>query len=264
MALIHDNGVTLRRLDFSETSQVMVFFTREHGKVRAIGKGIKRSTKTRFAVGIDLLEVGEMVLSVRQPRQEALATLTEWQSRQAFAGLRRSLTQLYAGQYAAELTSELTGDWDPHPALYDGLVNLLAVLCEASAVLEPVVGFQRLLLEQVGFLPEFDVCVACRRAPAADGDLNFSALEGGLLCRDCEPGFVEKRVVDRQILGVVRGDGGKHGHASVDHGTRSDATAPGRAPPESVIRTAFELFNYHLTHLMGRESVLAAKLLPER
>ncbi len=61
MALISDRAIVLRRLDYSETSQILALFTREYGQVRVIAKGIKRSTRSRFAVGIDLLEVGQVV-----------------------------------------------------------------------------------------------------------------------------------------------------------------------------------------------------------
>ena len=250
MAILKDRGVTLRRLDFSETSQVMVFFTRDHGKVRAIGKGIKRSTKTRFAVGIDLLEQGEMVLSVRQQRQEALANLTEWKQQRPFSGLREKLARLHAGQYVSEITAALTEDWDPHPGLYEGLVAVLDQLCAAPAILGPVVSFQRLLLHEIGSWPEVDVCVSCRRVPSAEGDLYFSAFEGGLLCRDCEAGFTEKRLVDRRSLPLVRG-------------TSSITDAPPSvAPPHtSPTAAAFGLLNYHIAHQMGKEPLLAPKLI---
>ena len=55
MPLVKDEAIVLRRLDSSESSQVLVFFTREHGPQRLIAKGIKRGTKQRFATGIDLL-----------------------------------------------------------------------------------------------------------------------------------------------------------------------------------------------------------------
>lgn len=250
MALIQDTAVTLRRLDFSETSQVMVFFTREHGKVRAIGKGIKRSTKTRFAVGIDLLEVGDMMLSVRQPRQEALAILTEWKPRRALSGLREKLSRLYAGQYAGETTAALTEDWDPHPALYDGLLNALETLCDAEAVLDPIVAYQSVLLEQIGAWPELDVCVSCRRSPPAEGNLYFSSLDGGLLCRDCEAGFVEKRLVERGAMAVLRGQAAT---TTVANGERQWS--------ESDVEAAFEVLNYHIAHQMGREPLLTPKLM---
>ncbi|MCP4592924.1 MAG: DNA repair protein RecO [bacterium] len=250
MASIKDTGVTLRRLDFSESSQVMVFFTRAHGKVRAIGKGIKRSTRTRFAVGIDLLEVGDMVLSVRQARQEALATLVEWKAQRALAGLRERLGRLYAAQYAAETTTALLEDWDPHPLLFDGLLTLLDGLCTAEAVLPPTVAYQALLLHQVGAWPEFAVCVACRRTPATEGDLYFSSHEGGLLCRDCEAGHPERRLVDRRGLPLLSGSE-----------SPEDAVTT-RVPGEgSIVEGVFSLLNYHLAHQMGREPLLACKLV---
>ena len=252
VALIADSGVALRRLDYSESSQVMVFFTREHGKVRAIAKGIKRSTKARFAVGIDLLEIGQMVLSVRQPRQEALATLTEWKPLRALAGLREKLTRLYAGQYAGEITAGLTEDWDPHPGLYDGLVHVLEELCGSEAVLCPIVAYQRQLLRQIGSWPEFEVCVSCRRSPAEHGDLYFSSFEGGLICRDCEAGFPEKRAVDRRALRLVRGQP-----------AASASAAGNRRSWGSGLEGAFDVLNYHIAHQMGREPHLASKLAEE-
>jgi DNA repair protein RecO len=88
MATISDDAVVLARLDYSETSQVIVLFTRSYGKVRAIAKGIKRHTKTRFAVGIDLLDIGHVVVSAHPDRSAALATVTEWNPAASLSGLR--------------------------------------------------------------------------------------------------------------------------------------------------------------------------------
>ena len=134
MAIIKDDAVILRRLDYSETSQVLAVFTRMHGKVRLIAKGIKRSTKDKFAAGLDLLDIGHLTFSARNVRQEALATLTEWVQSQAGAALRDALDRLLAAQYAAFVAAELTEDWDPHPELYDGICNAIRALAEASGL----------------------------------------------------------------------------------------------------------------------------------
>src|SRR5215510_10576041 len=99
MPLLRDSAVVLGRLDYSETSQILVLFTREQGKVRAIAKGAKRSTKARFAPGIDLLDIGSVVISVRHERAEGLATLTEWKQTRSLSGLREKLERLSAAQY---------------------------------------------------------------------------------------------------------------------------------------------------------------------
>jgi DNA repair protein RecO (recombination protein O) len=236
MTLIRDQAVVLTRLDYSETSQVLVLFTREHGKIRAIAKGVKRSTRTRFAVGIDLLEVGEVVVSVRQERSGGLSTLTEWTQTRNLSSLRDKLPRLDSALYIAEVTAQLTEDHDPHAELFDALAAALETLSHADEALPIVVDYQRGLLTAVGLMPRFDACVLCGRA----ADLtHFSSLEGGMVCRHCEPPQVEKRQVASTTLQFLT------------HGS----------PPPSFTGP-FDLLNYHLSHLMGKEPRLAARLIP--
>ena len=235
MPMISDSAVVLTRLDYSETSQIVVFFTREHGKVRTIAKGVRRGTKTRFAVGIDLLDVGQVVVSSRQERSASLANVVEWKQVRSLSGLREKLSRLYAAQYAAEITDQLTEDWDPHVDVFDGLVAALVEISEADEPLGSVVGCQVGLLRGVGSLPRFDCCVLCGRS----NDLtHFSSLEGGMICRHCEPGQVEKRQIAPATLSDARGE----------------------SEPVSYVGV-FGLLNYHFAHLMGREPVLASKLV---
>jgi DNA repair protein RecO (recombination protein O) len=98
MPLIRDEAVVLGRLDYSETSQVIVVLTRAHGKLRAIAKGIKRGTRARFAVGIDLLDVGTLVASGRSERDGGLATVTEWRQTRSLSGLRERLSRIEAAE----------------------------------------------------------------------------------------------------------------------------------------------------------------------
>jgi len=239
MAAIKDQAVVLRKLDYSETSQVLAFFTRHHGKVRAIAKGVKRSTRTRFAPALDLLDMGAAVFSVRQPRQEALAILSEWTQVSAAGGLRDRLDRLYAAQYAAALSADLTEDWDPHAALFDALAELLATLVIADRTLPLIVDFQRTLLAEVGLAPAFDRCVACSRPAPSPAGLHFSAREGGLICRDCEGAFSEKRGVDPESLPWLSG----------------------RAGADRGLRGAFELLDYHAANLIGRPLALSRSYL---
>lgn len=235
MPTISDTAVVMQRLDYSETSQIIVFFTQSHGKVRTIGKGIKRGTRKRFAVGIDLLDVGQLVLSSRGERSQKLAHIVEWKQTRSLFGLREKLSRLYGGQYIVEVTGQLTEDWDPHAELFDALIATLAELCDASEVLGPIVRYQLQLLESVGSLPRFSVCVLCGRA----ADLSFfSSFEGGTICRNCEAGQIEKRELSATTLAVLAGD-----------------ESSGR------FTGAFDVLNYHISHLMGREPRLAAKIV---
>ena len=243
MSLLQDQAVVLARVDYSETSQVIAFFTRGHGKVRAIAKGIKRSTKKRFAAGLDLLEIGEVVVSAREAHG-GLATLTEWKQSRGLLGLREKLFRIHAGLYVAELANRLTEDADPHPMLFDALVGALLALGDAAEPLGVVVPYQRALLESIGSMPRFDACVACGRM---DDLSHFSSHEGGMICRHCEPSRVEKREVAASVLSRLR----------------FDESPPGAAAPrDQALVGAFDLFDYHLSHLMGRRAETSEKIVP--
>ena len=251
MPVLRDEAMVLKRLDYSETSQVLVLFGRAQGKVRAIAKGIKRSTKTRFAAGVDLLELGSVTLSSRRAHSDALVTLTEWKQRIGFTGLREKLPRLYAAQYAAETTAHLTEDWDPHEALFDALVDCLGKLAEADRTLPVLVTYQQALLTEIGSYPQFESCVRCGRATELT---HFSSFEGGMICLHCEPVQVEKRALSRSALTLLT-------HVDVDaSATRQmETTVP---PPEIALIGAFDVLNYHISHLMGKEPLLAAKIVP--
>ena len=74
-----DSAICIRKLDWSETSQIVVLITEGHGKVSATAKGAKRqspSTLAKFSGGIELLTAGEAVL-ITKPTAD-LANLIEW------------------------------------------------------------------------------------------------------------------------------------------------------------------------------------------
>lgn len=236
MALVKDIGIVLRRLDYSETSQVLAMFTRLHGQQRMIAKGIKRSSKTRIATGIDLLELGRLVFSHRDGKEDRLATLTEWHQEDNFSHLRRDLGRCYAAQYAAEVTSHMTEAHDPHAGLFDGLHQLLLALGHEDAVCA-LVRYLWLMLTEIGLRPELSRCMGCGRDVCGDTLLFFSSRQGGAICRDCEPATVEKR---RMIAGV--------GSSLAANGCVENAHGA----------AGFDLLDYHVTELIGRRPRLSA------
>lgn len=259
MPLFQDTAIVLRRLDYSESSQVLAVFTRAHGQQRLIAKGIKRSTKTRVAVGLDLLEYGDLTFSMRPDKPDTMAALTEWRQRDHFPGIRRDLLRSHAAQYAAEVTSRLTETHDPHPGLFDSLLSFLIVLSPGalaetgvgpansrplSSAIPSLVDYLWTLLTELGLRPELDVCVGCRRPIAGDPVHYFSSRDGGVVCRDCEPAFVDKRRIPQA---VVRSIG------------RGAAAAAGRMD-DSAGRAAFDLLDYHLTETLAGPPKLSGPL----
>src|SRR6266513_2111825 len=135
MPLTRDHCICLRKVEYSETSQILTLLGQTQGMIRVIAKGAHRTTKagaSRFGGGIDLLDLAHALFTDRTDRD--LSTLTEWSLKDGHLDLRKNLRGLYLAQYAAELVSLLIEEHDPHAELFDHLQNCLQAL--ASPALE--------------------------------------------------------------------------------------------------------------------------------
>lgn len=188
-----DEAVCIRTVDYSETSQIVTFFGRTAGKIRAIAKGSKRP-KSPFGGPIETFSCGPIVFT--EPRGQKLSVLTEFEQRNIFGGLRSNLFALNGAFLAAELLNSLTTDSDPHPKLYESFVQFLQnceQVADKTGLLARLVPFQLDLLREVGTLPILDHCANCKRDfDNGWGEVYFSSSANGLVCRDCEASFVDK------------------------------------------------------------------------
>lgn len=193
--LIKDQAICIRATDYSETSQIVTFFTRENGKVTAIAKGSKRP-KSAFDGPIEVFACGKIVFS--DSSKEKLATLTEFQQ-QPIGRLGNNLFTLNCCLFATELLDSLTDDYDPHLQLFDSFLQFLksaqVISHKSQVTLSLLILFQLSLLKEVGLMPILDYCVNCKtryERRATSDEFYFSSSANGLICRDCEASFPDK------------------------------------------------------------------------
>jgi DNA repair protein RecO (recombination protein O) len=208
--LTKDLAICIRAVDYSETSQVVTFFTREAGKIGAIAKGSKRP-KSSFDGPIEILAHGEIVFT--DSSREKLATLTEFQQQPDLLNLRNNLFALYCCYFAAELVEGLTDDYDPHPELFADFLQFLQNANEQQGtrddrrrMLALLVLFQLSLLNDVGLKPILSHCANCRtRYETRDPryEYYFSRSANGLICRDCEMNFIDKIRLSKNAAGCL-------------------------------------------------------------
>ncbi len=204
MPLSADRCICLRKVEYSETSQILTLFGRACGLMRVIAKGAHRSTKagaSKFGGGIDLLDVGEAVFTLDLEKQ--LGTLTEWKLQEGHLSLRKSLRAIYLGQYAAELVSFLIEEHDPHPELFDRFEQSLAELA-TPRLEEAFLAFQLDLLRETGYLPELPACVSCHATLTDREPAWFSPGRGGVVCRNCEGLIPDRMSIDGRLLRMVQ------------------------------------------------------------
>ena len=176
-------GLMLRVTDFSETSRIVVIFTREFGKISALAKGGRR-LKGPFESSLDLLSTCQIVFL--RKHTSGLDLLTEAKLVSRFHPQERDLTCLYAGYYLAELLLSLTEDYDPHPILYTAAQEALTMFGASETKLLGVIRFELVLLRELGQLPDFENCAACGVELTEGRTFGFWVNEGGLICPECQ------------------------------------------------------------------------------
>jgi DNA repair protein RecO (recombination protein O) len=195
--IIQDEVICLTRREFSETSLVLVFMSREHGKVSVLAKGVKRP-RGKTAGGIDLLDCGQASILLNH---EGLSLLREFLPGTPYPAIRNDLRKWYVALYLAEVVSLTSQELEPAPAVFNLFTRAVERVAEveASEDLAKVLvrGLQRLIV-LIGYKPELESCVICKRRMTQRDWLFFSAANGGLICRDCEPGVVDKIRLDHQ------------------------------------------------------------------
>jgi len=190
--LTKDLAICIRAVDYSETSQIVTFFTRANGKISAIAKGSKRP-KSAFDGPIELFSHGKIVFS--DSSREKLATLTEFEQQTGFGSLANNLFALNCASFAVELVNKLTDDYDPHHDLFDSFLEFLQNAIENRDLLSLLILFQLALLKEIGLRPILNACANCKtshESQATGHEFHFSSSANGLICRDCEVSFPDK------------------------------------------------------------------------
>ncbi|MGV2334989.1 MAG UNVERIFIED_CONTAM: DNA repair protein RecO [Planctomycetaceae bacterium] len=187
MSLEKAEALVIRQVDFSESSRVVTFFSREFGRFSALAKGAKR-LKGPFDAALDLLSECRVVF-IRKS-SGSLNLLTEARLNCRFQpqqpGLTDGLIRLYAGYYAAELLNGLTEEFDPHSELFD--LTAATLRCLESADCNPgavVLNYEIKLLMQTGVFPNLTECAVCGAAVELTGRYAHWVSQGGLLCAAC-------------------------------------------------------------------------------
>lgn len=234
---VHEPAICLRTTDYSETSQVVHFLTRDSGVVHLIAKGAKRP-KSKTGGALDVLAEGQVVFSSKGAGQ--LGTLMEFTETAIHTPLRRDVGKLYAALYMIEIIGGMFAQGDPHPEVFDLLSRTLARLDQADAPPQAVLAyFQWRLLGSAGLLGDLSACVVCGRSLAGERGLQFSSQLGGIVCRDCEPAAPDRYELDAGALE------GLSVLATVRQGER-------RRFPAEQARAVNRLLAYHAQQQLGR------------
>lgn len=195
MSVYRDTAVVLGSYKFGEADRVVVLLTQNHGKIRAVAKGIR---KTKSSIGARLEPMSHVDVSLRTGRE--LDTIDQVRLVEPLQVLRSDFDRLRQGLSMVEAINKITPDKEPVPHLFDLLTRALHFLNQQSSPLLLASFFWRLISIE-GATPQLDECVNCHER----GNLSyFDVQQGGVHCGACRSGVpVSESAIEilRWILG---------------------------------------------------------------
>jgi DNA repair protein RecO (recombination protein O) len=232
-------AIVLRVVEFSETSSVLTLFTREFGKIHGLAKGARRP-KGPFESALDLLGLVRIVFLRKS--SDALDLVTEAKLERRFRPASGDLSSLYAAYYIAELLSDLTEKYDPHPELFDLADQTLVGLRSPGDAARLILRFELLALAYLGHLPSLDVCAECGTPIELTGRVHFSQFVGGVLCAKCRQGKKQVISVSARVIRALR----EFAEIETDAWRACELDRATRGEMRAVM-------NHYLSHHMGKQ-----------
>lgn len=176
-------AVVLRKLRYGEADSILHLYTREHGRVNAIAKGVRKSA-SRFGGRLEPLFRVELML--HEGRGD-LATVTGAATVDGFSGLRTSHVAMTTAASGCDAVLRLLHTRESNEPAFNLLCNFLMLADADPRAAGPALAlaFRLKLLLVAGFAPELGRCATCGAHERLTG---FSAAAGGVVCADCLDG----------------------------------------------------------------------------
>ena len=178
---VESDALLVRTVAYGESDVIATLFTREEGKVYAIVRGGRKSTRR---VG-GALEPMHTMRAAWEDRATELVTLKEARVVRVRAGLTARLEALDAAGKALRWVRHVCPPRTPEPGVWEAITRLLDALDRGDAPEPALAVFGLALVGEIGWAPDLERCVRCGKLCPADRPAAFDAARGGLVCQSC-------------------------------------------------------------------------------
>jgi len=179
------NAFVLGKREIGETDRVYIFLTAENGKVRAIGRGTKKSI-AKLAGNLETLNQVEVFIS----KSKGLGNISGVIPVKVFLKLRENLEILGKILEIFKILEKIVPEEQPEQKIYELLDNFLS-LAENSIQEKKNLDFQFLkasflvkIFEELGYRLEAEKCVECG-GKLFPSQSRFDFSRGGIICQEC-------------------------------------------------------------------------------
>ena len=176
MSLYRDQAIVLRTQKLGEADRIITLFTKEHGRIKAVAKGVRR-TKSRFGARLEPASYIDLQLYTGR----TFDTITQVVSIENYSDVLSSDYQSWTVACAILEAAEHEPALQQFILLSGSLKALAEKRYDASLILD---AYLLRSLAVAGYAPSLTICSRCD----APGPHKFFSLQGGgSVCLGCKP-----------------------------------------------------------------------------
>lgn len=199
MPLYSDEAIVLRTRKLAEADRIITLLTREHGIVRAVAKGVRRTT-SRFGSRLEPFTHVDLQLAAGRN----LDTITQAVTRAPYGeAISADYDRYTAASVMLETAERLVAE-EREPSVQQYLLLVGGLRAMAQGAHRPSDVMDSFLLRSLavaGYAPSFEGCARC----GVEGPHRaFHPASGGMLCADCRmPGSAQPAAETVVLLGAL-------------------------------------------------------------
>lgn len=199
MPLYSDEAVVLRTHKLAEADRIITLLTREHGVVRAVARGVRR-TSSRFGSRLEPFTHVDLQLAVGRN----LDTVTQAETRSPFGAVIAADYDRYTAASVMLETAERLVSEERQPSVQQYLLlvgALRAMVAGEHRAGDVLDSFLLRSLSVAGYAPSLSACASC----GLEGPHRaFSPAAGGSLCTVCRvPGSANPAGETLTLMGAL-------------------------------------------------------------
>lgn len=145
-------GIILKRVSIGEADRIVTIFSKNHGKLTLIAKGVRRITSRR-APNLELFNYTKFVLH----KGKKLDVISDAQTVISFAHCKKNLTRIAHAYLITELIDRLLADGQKQRKIFNVALLVFQKLDDKNSSDQIVHAymhrFKYFLLENLGFIP---------------------------------------------------------------------------------------------------------------
>jgi DNA repair protein RecO (recombination protein O) len=185
MPLYESDSIILKTYPLAEADRIVVFFSRDYGKIRGVANGVKR-TKSRFGASLEPLAQSKVTFFQKETVELVRIRSSE------LIDLPMKLFEDYDRAVTAGHVADLVDRFLPDHEVHDAVFRLFSLARKSLSAGCPLLlarcYFETWMLRFTGVLPEMSVCATCRRRLGAGEERLLLSGLTRVICNGCPDG----------------------------------------------------------------------------